>query len=109
MSDTMHPDVPSQEVPGPSAPTAATPTAPPTRANAQSELGDIPEETLNEWRWIVKGREEGVFDEYAGKHVAVYQQKIWGSSYDPELLREHLALKYKIDPQRFVIVYIDRC
>lgn len=68
----------------------------------------IPEEIVEEWRWIMKGRDEGVFDDYAGKHVAVYQQKIWGGSYDPELLREYLALKHQIDPERFVIVYIDR-
>ncbi len=106
MSDTTHPDVTSHEVPGASAQAPGVAIAP---TKTQSELGDIPEETLNEWRWIVKGREEGVFDEYAGKHVAVYQQKIWGSSYDPELLREYLALKHQINPGKFIVVYIDRC
>lgn len=100
MSDTTHPEVPTPAVPGAS--------APPSPANGQSQLGEIPEDILNEWRWIFQGRDEGVFDEYRGKHVAVYQQKIWGSSYDPELLREYLALKYQIDPESFVIVYIDR-
>jgi hypothetical protein len=108
MSDTTHPDVPSPEVPGASAQLPGTPTVSPTPANTHSEWGDMPEETLNEWRWIMKGREEGVFDEYAGKHVAVYQQKVWGSSFDPDLLREYLALKHQIDPEKFVMVYIDR-
>ena len=108
MSDTTHPDVPSPEVPAAPAQIPDTPAAPPAPANAQSEWGEIPEEILNEWRWIFRGREEGVFDAYAGKHVAVYQQKIWGSSYDPDLLREYLALKHQIDPEKLVIVYIDR-
>jgi hypothetical protein len=108
MSDTTHPDVPPAEVPASSAQTPGAPTMPPAPVNTQSEWGAIPEEILNEWRWIMKGREEGAFDEHAGKHVAVYQQKVWGSSYDPDLLREYLALKHQIDPQKFVIVYIDR-
>lgn len=105
MSDTTHPEVPGISEPMPRASTAPSPSS---SANDQSEWGEIPEEILEEWRWIMKGREEGAFDQYAGKHVAVYQQKIWGSSYDPDLLREHLALKHQIDPERFVIVYIDR-
>jgi hypothetical protein len=89
----------------------AVPTLPPPSSVQAGETMNppIPEEILEEWRWIMKGRDEGVFDEYAGKHVAVYQQKIWGSSYDPDLLREYLALKHQMDPERFVIVYIDRC
>lgn len=68
----------------------------------------IPEEILKEWRWIFKAREEGLFDRYAGEHVAVYNQRIWGSSLDAKLLREYVALKYQIDPERLVIVYNDR-
>lgn len=68
----------------------------------------IPEEILDALRWIYKDAEEGLFEQYAGKHIAVFDRKVWGSSYDPELLREYLALKHQIDPERFVIVYIDR-
>jgi hypothetical protein len=98
MSDTTHIATPSSQGNSPITPSQASdaPTPP------------IPEEIVEEWRWILKGREEGFFDEYPGKHVAVYQQKIWGSSYDPELLREYLALKHHIDPARFIMVYIDR-
>jgi hypothetical protein len=98
MSDTTHVEVPASD---------GSPQLPPPPGN-DAASPPIPEEILEEWRWIMKGRDEGVFDEYPGKHVAVYQQKIWGSSYDPELLREYLALKHQMDPERFVIVYIDR-
>ena len=109
MSDTAHPELPSQVgIPRGSEPPAVPNAEPPSPTNGQSELGEFPEEILNEWRWIFKGREEGVFDLYAGRHVAVYQQKIWGNSLDAELLREHVALKYQIDPERLVIAYIDR-
>lgn len=90
-------------------PAMVPPLDTPSSVQAEETMSPpIPEEILEEWRWIMKGREEGVFDEYAGKHVAVYQQKIWGSSYDPDLLREYLALKHRMDPECFVIVYIDR-
>jgi hypothetical protein len=69
----------------------------------------IPEEILDSWRWIYQGREEGLFDQYAGKHIAVFDHKVWGSSFDPELLREYVALKYQLDPDRLVIAYIDEC
>jgi hypothetical protein len=111
MPDMTHPGSPSHtEAPGTSEPTSipSTATPPPAPADGQSDWGDIPEEVLEDWCWIMNGRDEGVFDEYPGKHVAVYQQKIWGSSYDPDLLREYLALKHQIDPTRFVVVYIDR-
>lgn len=67
----------------------------------------IPEEILDSWRWIYKDAEEGIFEQYAGKHIAVFDRKVWGSSYDPELLREYVALKYQLDPNRLVIAYID--
>ncbi|HEY7312324.1 MAG TPA: hypothetical protein VH643_23370 [Gemmataceae bacterium] len=94
-------------------PPISPPVAPalnvPSSAQAEESMNPpIPEEIVEDWRWIMKGREEGVFDSYAGKHVAVYQQKIWGSSLDAELLREYVALKHQIDPERLVIVYIDR-
>jgi hypothetical protein len=112
MPDMTHPGSPihaettSTSEPPPIAASASSPSTP---ADGQSEWGEIPEEVLEDWRWIMNGRNEGVFDEYAGKHVAVYQQKIWGSSYDPDRLREYLALKHQMDPRKFVIVYIDRC
>ncbi len=98
MSDSTHAEMCSSE--------GSSPLTPPQPSDTLTP--PIPEELLEEWRWIMKGRDEGVFDEYAGKHVAVYQQKIWGSSYDPDLLREYLALKHQMDAERFVIVYIDR-
>lgn len=67
----------------------------------------IPEEILDSWRWIHEDAEEGLFAQYAGKHIAVFERKVWGSSYDPDLLREYVALKYQLDPDRLVIAYID--
>jgi hypothetical protein len=108
MSDTTHPEVPFQEVPGTSAQTPGAPTAPSASApaNTQSEWGPIPEEILNDWRWIFDARERGDFDPYRGQHVAVMNGKILGSGYDPQLLRELLALKYHLDPERIVTVFV---
>jgi hypothetical protein len=36
----------------------------------------VPEEILDSWRWINQGREEGLFDPYAGKHIAVFDRKL---------------------------------
>ena len=110
MSDTTHPESPPRtEVPlvSEQRPTISN-AAPPSSATAQSDLGEFPEDILNEWRWIMAARDRDDFEPYRGQHVAVYQQKIWGRSLDAELLREHLALKYHIDPEKLVIVYIDR-
>jgi hypothetical protein len=67
----------------------------------------VPEEILDSLRWIYEDAKEGEFAEYAGKHIAIHDRKVWGSSYDPDLLREYGALKYKLDPDRLVITYID--
>lgn len=111
MADMLQPETtPALTIP----PLAETATVPPNAASStseprsHSELGEIDEQIVNEWRWIMDARARGDFDDYPGKHVAVYQQKIWGSSYDPELLREFIALKHQIDPERLVVVYIDR-
>jgi hypothetical protein len=88
--------------------TAPTPSGAPPVPTGSEDLGPIPEEILDEWRWIMQGREEGLFDQYAGEHIAIYRQKVWGSSTDPVLLREYLALKYHLDPERLVIAYIDQ-
>jgi hypothetical protein len=104
MSDTMHPEVPSQGVPDASTPAPSAPTV--TPANGQSELGEFPEEILEEWRWIFAARERGDFDSYRGQHVAVMNGKILGSGYDPQLLVELLALKHNLDPKRIVTVYV---
>lgn len=95
-------------------PPISPPVAPalnvPSSAQAEESMNPpIPEEILDAWRWIFQGREEGLFDQYAGKHIAVFDRKVWGSSYDPELLREYVALKHHLDPDRLVIAYIDRC
>jgi hypothetical protein len=99
----MKPDAP---------PPVSPPTTPPVNIPSSVQTEEvmnppIPEEILDSWRWIYKGREEGLFDQYAGKHIAVFDQKVWGSSYDPELLREYVALKHQLDPNRLVIAYID--
>jgi hypothetical protein len=66
-----------------------------------------PDELLNEWRWIYQQRETEAFRKYRGRHVAVCGQKVWGSSTDPTLLLEHVALKYGLDPRKVVVAYID--
>ena len=108
MSDTTHPEVPSQAVPDASAPASSTPSMTPPTANGQSELGEFPEEILEEWRWIFAARERGDFDSYRGQHVAVMNGKILGSGYDPQLLVELLALKHNLDPKRIVTVFVGK-
>jgi hypothetical protein len=95
------------------APPVSPPVTPPLNAPPSAQADEsmnppIPEEILDSWRWIFQGREEGLFDEYAGKHIAVFDRKVWGSSYDPELLREYVTLKHQLNPDRLVIAYIDR-
>lgn len=94
----------------PPVPPTASPSAevPPTSETQHTLDPPVPEEILDEWRWIFKGRNEGWFVPYAGQHIAVYGQKVWGSSRDPELLLEYVALKYNLDPKRVVVAYIDR-
>jgi hypothetical protein len=90
-------------------PSADLPLNAPASVQADESMNPpIPEEILDSWRWIYQGREEGLFDQYAGKHIAVFDRKVWGSSFDPDLLREYVALKYQLDPDRLVIAYIDR-
>jgi hypothetical protein len=91
--------------------TPATPVTPRHAAETNGHTREpcpIPEEHLEEWRWIQANRELGTFDEYAGKHVAVLGKKILGASYDPQLLAEYLALRDKVDPEKLFIVYIDQ-
>jgi hypothetical protein len=93
----------------PAQPVASPPADVPLPSDSEQALGPpVPEEILDEWRWIFQGREEGRFAEYAGQHIAVCGQKVWGSSRDPDLLLEYVALKYQLDPKRVVIAYIDR-
>jgi hypothetical protein len=61
----------------------------------------------DEWRWIHEQRSTGKFDDYIGKHVAVYQHQILGATRDVDLLREVLVERYQIAPERIVFVYID--
>jgi hypothetical protein len=68
----------------------------------------IPEEVLDAWRWIAEERQKGTFDDYRGQHIAVLDRQLLGAGRDPDLLRELLALKNKIDPERLVIAYIDQ-
>jgi hypothetical protein len=68
----------------------------------------IPEEILEDWRFVFRGREEGLFDGYAGQHLAVFGQKVLDSGSDPARLREEVARRHQLDPERLVIAYIDR-
>jgi hypothetical protein len=86
----------------PLSPTPAVPPLPP-----REDWGPLPEDVLDEWRWINQGIEEGWFEEFKGKHVAVCDKKVLASSWDPILLRDYVALKYQLNPDRVVIAYID--
>ncbi len=90
-------------------PFATPPAEAPPPSGSQHALDPpIPEEILDEWRWIFRGREEGLFDAYAGQHIAVCGQKVLASGRDPDLLREEVARAHHIDPERLVVAYIDR-
>jgi hypothetical protein len=84
------------------------------KPSASAEPTQIPEhdpaleeEILAEWRWILQERGQGRFDEHAGRHVAVVNRTMLGSSRDPDLLRQYLAEKHPIDPRRIVTFYVD--
>jgi hypothetical protein len=64
------------------------------------------EEIIDDWRWIYLEAPPGHFVEYGGEHVAVCEKKILGSSRDPDLLRQSIAEKHNIDPERLVIFYV---
>jgi hypothetical protein len=65
------------------------------------------DEILQEWVWLMHERSQGLFDEYAGRHVAVVNRTVLGSSLDPDLLRQYLAEKHHIDPRRIVTFYVE--
>jgi hypothetical protein len=95
-------------------PETTTQTDPPQAAQSPVALPDQPpdwgppsDDTLDEWRWIYKVGPQGALMQYAGKHIAVFQQKVWESSWDPELLLKYVVLKYGLDPQKVVIAYVD--
>jgi hypothetical protein len=67
----------------------------------------IPEDVLEDWRWINQERATGRFDEYAGQHVAVLKQTVLGSGRDSHLLRAYLCEKHHIAPERLVVFYVD--
>jgi hypothetical protein len=67
----------------------------------------IPEDVLDDWRWIYQERETGRFNQYAGQHIAVYRQQVLGAGRDPVLLAQVLAEKHHLDPNRLVMTYIE--
>jgi len=91
----------TQDTTQPAAP--AEPAKPP----APAQEAPIPEAVLDDWRWVNQERGTGRFDEHAGKHVAVLGREVLGSSWDPILLRQYLAEKHGLDPERLVIFYVD--
>jgi hypothetical protein len=80
---------------------------PVTLPDQPPDWGPPSDETLGEWRWIYKAGAEGSLAQYSGKHIAVFQQKVWDSGRDPELLLKYVALKFGLDPERVVVAYID--
>jgi hypothetical protein len=82
---------------------------PPVRGGPGEEPQRPPldQEVLEDWRWVFKGREEGRFDEYRGKHIAVVGKKVVGSDDNPMQLRYTLADALGLDRERLVIVYIE--
>jgi hypothetical protein len=92
----------------PFSPAMGLPVDAPSPTQAEEAMNPpIPEEILDSLRWIYEDAQEGFFEQYAGKHIAVFDRKVWGSSYDPDLLREYVALKYQLDRNRLLITYID--
>jgi hypothetical protein len=80
---------------------------PPTAAEPFRQPDAVDREVLDAWSWVLQERSNGRFDEYAGKHVAVVNRTVLGSSRDPELLEQYVAEKYHVDPRRIVIFYVD--
>jgi hypothetical protein len=92
-NESVHPPLPGAwPVPAPS----GTDSAP-----------DIPEEILDDWRWVFQGRQEGWLEQYAGRHIAVLNQQVIASDADLRRLRCVLAETHHLDPNRVVTAYVD--
>ncbi len=101
---------PATPVPSPANDVATSPPSNESPAGAVCEetASALPEDVLEDWRFVSQGREAGAFDQYAGLHLAVFGQKVLESGPDPVRLRTEVAQKHQLDPDRLVIAYIDR-
>jgi hypothetical protein len=92
----------NESVPPPPAGTWAIPVAP-----GYDSVSHIPEEVLDDWRWVFKGRQEGLLGQYVGQHIAVVNQRVVASDSDLRRLRRALVEKHHLDPDRVVTAYMD--
>jgi uncharacterized protein DUF5678 len=88
----------------PEPPLSVTATATPDQP---IDGGPVPDEELNEWRWIFRAREEGGLSEFVGKHIAVVNQKVVASHEDLRRLNAILRDDLHLDPDRVVTALID--
>lgn len=54
-------------------------------------------------QWALQQWQARGFDPTRGEYVAIYSQAIQGYGDDPDELRESLALKYGVPPQRIIV------
>lgn len=56
--------------------------------------------------WGYDQGEKGAFAQYAGKNVAILHKQVVGADPDWGKVREEVALKYGVDPERVVVIWI---
>jgi hypothetical protein len=60
-----------------------------------------------DWNWAHQQHEAGRLDEFRGEFVAVLQGRVIGHGSDPADLRQRLAGKHAVDPERLVVLYVE--
>jgi hypothetical protein len=83
---------------------AARPSPPP---GEDPDAREWDEREREDWRWLFRGRETGLFDQYRGRHIAIVGKKVVGSDDDPLQLRAAVAAALHMHPERVVVAYVD--
>jgi hypothetical protein len=101
--------------PAPEVPSMAKSTRKPSRkprraapaAPADDGLYPYPE-VLEDWSWLFDELKAGRLKPYAGHYVAVFEKRILGSGEDVTQLQRTVAADHHLDPDRLVIMYVDK-
>jgi hypothetical protein len=64
-------------------------------------------EVTADWKWTREQYNAGAFDDVPGQYVAVAHKERLGSGPFPDVLKDEVAAKTGLPPERLVIFYID--
>ena len=65
------------------------------------------DELASDSAWAYELGEKYGYNDYQGKHVAILNKTIIGSGTDHVSLRQDLAKRFAVHPERIIILYID--